>query len=221
MDTSEHPEWSHPLRGGHCKSKSQVIRFLAEKVVIPLGITDFTLVLSHVTLLLLWHLPALQPGSHRAAASMLVKAQGEGSLWDHDSWSRGWEVDQQTAPMQSRTPQTLPCPRNVPSAHLPHSQKPLQECSLSRNWHCLDAISDQTHSRPLYKRFRFWQTGVKNCFSWGCPRQTSWVSSLGIKPASLQPGRSASPSGFKWNLDRSQGSCKLTYIFENQSHLYL
>ena len=167
---------------------------------------------SHIWLLLLWRLPALQPGRHRAATSTLVKAQGEGSLWDHDSWSWGWEVDQQTAPMQSRTHQPLPCPRNVPSARLPTPRSPSKNAASSRNWHCLDAISDQTQSRPLYKRFRFWQTGVKNCFSWGCPRETSWVRSLGIKPASLQPGWSASPSGFKWNLDRSQGSCHPKYI---------
>ena len=118
-------------------------------------------------------------------------------------------------------------PRHSPDLEMcllltyPTPRSPSKDAALSRNWHCLGAISDQTHSRPLYKHFRFWQTGVKNCFSWGCPRQASGVSSLGIELASLQPGWSASPSGLRWDLDRSQGSCKLTYIFENQSHLYL
>ena len=122
-----------------------------------------------------------------------------------------------------------PCNRGLPSHFcflclllaFCTSRSPSNDAASSRNWHCLDAISDRTHLRPLYKHFRFWQTGVKNCFSWGCPRQASWVSSLCIKPASLQPGVDASPSGFRWNLDRAQGSCKPTHIFKNQFHLYV
>ena len=100
----------------------------------------------------------------------------------------GWEVDQQTAPMQSRAPQPLLVLEMCLLLAFPTSRSPSKDAASSRNWYCLDGISDRTHLRPLYKRFRFWQTGVKNWFSWGCPRQASWVSSLCIKPASLQPG---------------------------------
>ena len=91
-----------------------------------------------------------------------------------------------------------PCNQGLPSCSLvlemclllafPTSRSPSKDAASGRNWYCLDHKSDRTHLRPLYKCFRFWQTGVKHCFSWGCPRQASWVSPLCIKPASLQPG---------------------------------
>ena len=97
-------------------------RFLAEKVVIDFWNHCLLLCsLWQVTLLLLWHVPPVQPGSHQRSHLHAGEAQGEGSLWDSESWSRVGEVNQQTGPMQLRTPQPLPGPRNVRSARLAHS----------------------------------------------------------------------------------------------------
>ena len=68
-----------------------------------------------------------------------------------------------------------PCNRGLPSHFcflclllaFCTSRSPSNDAASSRNWHCLDAISDRTHLRPLYKHFRFWQTGVKNAFLGG------------------------------------------------------
>ena len=103
-------------------------RFLAEKVVIDLGNHCLHLCsLWQVTLLLLWHIPPVQPGSHQRSHLHASESPGRGEplrSWELRSWdcSRVGEVNQQTGPMQLRAPQPLACPRNVPSAYLSHSQ---------------------------------------------------------------------------------------------------
>lgn len=177
--------------------------FWCRKLSLILEIIVLIWFLFHVTILLLWHLPLMQIAT-KGATSMLVKpladhsrqTSEEGGVWDYNSWSlavaieRLWLLgDLRAGPGQSETSHTLPCPGDVPSTCIPHSQKLPQ----AKPWGSdgfrahLGSIHAWIQLGPLYKLLRFGRW-VEIYLSCGHSRPVSCVIPLLIKLGTYQSG---------------------------------